>query len=124
MAPEPEGPDEVYRRFERLNRRGLSGGAGGLRKLAETTGKRTLYGAFAVVETAAIVLGLFLDVPFMDTVAFVLPGLLIMFHGGLKARGTSEAEGEPEEESLLDGLRKLLRDRARPLLAGEAPHRG
>lgn len=107
-APEPEGPDEVYRRFQRLNGRGLAGGVGGLRELAQVTGKKAIYGAFVVVETAAIVLGLVFDVPFMDVVALGLPGLLVMFHNG--SRDEDEAPDEPGEKGLLDRIRELLEE--------------
>lgn len=118
MAPAPEGPDEVYRKYERLNRRGLPGNSGGLRKPTEGAGKKTLYGALAVVEVAAIVLGFFFDVPFMDIVAFGLPGLLVMFYSSSKDESTdepgdesrSETGYEPGEESLLDRLLSLLGD--------------
>lgn len=111
-APDPEGPDEVYRRFQRLNGRGVAGGLGGLRELAESGGKKLLYGAFVVVEAAAIVLGLFFDVPFMDIVALGLPGLLVMFHSGSKDE--EESSGEPGEKGLLDRLRELVEDRDEP----------
>lgn len=107
-APEPEGPGEVYRKFERLNGRGVSGRSGRLRELAGGTEKKALYGVFAVVEIAAIVLGLFLDVPFMDIVALGLPGLLIMFHRGSREEAEEETQEKTEEESLPDRLRRLL----------------
>lgn len=111
-APEPEGPDEVYRRFQRLNGRGLVGGAGGLRELVQGAGKKAFYGAFVVVEAAAIVLGLVFDVPFMDIVAFGLPGLLVMFHSG--SRDEDESPDEPGEKGLLDRMRELLEDPDEP----------
>lgn len=111
-APEPEGPDEVYRRFQRLNGRRLAGGAGGPRELAQGAGKKALYGAFVLVETAAIVLGLVFDVPFMDIVALGLPGLLVMFHNGSKDE--EESSDKPGEKGLLDRLRELLEDPEEP----------
>lgn len=117
VAPQPEGPEEVYRRFERLNRRG---GGGGLRGLADAPGKRVLYGAFVVVEAAAIVLGFVLEVPYLDTLALVLPGLLVMFHGGSEDEerdkpGTEEeagagSDGDSGEGGLIGKLLELLGD--------------
>lgn len=95
LAPEPEGPEEVYRRFEHLNRRG---GGGSLRDLVLGSGKKAVYGAFVAVELAAIVLGFLLEVPYLDTLAIVLPGLLVMFHNGSKNDEDKEQNG-PEESA-------------------------
>lgn len=113
-VPEPEGTEEIYRRFERLNRRG---GSRSLRELAGGAGKKTLYGAFAVVEVAAIVLGFFLEVPYLDTVAIVLPGLLVLLHGGSEGKGTDEAG----EETLLE---RILRRFGDPGAPGDGPRPG
>lgn len=126
-APEPEGPEEVYRRFERLNRRGR---AGSLRELAGGAGKKLLYGAFAAVEIAAIVLGFLLDVPYLDTVAIILPGLLVLFHGGSEGEETErpdETEGEPtvekerEKTPVETFLERLLRRFGGPDTPGGGP---
>lgn len=111
MAPEPEGPDEVYRKFERLNRRGGPG-------RPSLSGRKALYGAFAAVELAAIVGGFFLEVPYLDTLAIVLPGLLVLLHGGSKDEEpgrpdetkSEPAAGESEAETPLEALlERLLR---------------
>jgi hypothetical protein len=67
---------------------------------------------FVVVEAAAIVLGLFFDVPFMDVVALGLPGLLVMFHGG--SRDKDGSPDEPEDKGLLERRRELLEDQDEP----------
>lgn len=118
MAPAPEGPEEVYRKFERLNRRG---GARSLRELVGGSDKKMLYGTFVVVEVAAIVLGVFLKVPYLDTVAVALPGLLVLLHGGLKSENEDGSGDEPTEETLPE---KLLRRFGDPDAPGEAPADG
>lgn len=115
-APEPEGPEEVYRKFERLNRRRGSGRP----DLAGLSGRKALYGVFAAVELAAIVGGFLLGVPYLDTLAFVLPGLLLLLPGGSKeepespgeARPASDGENEPETplEDLLERLQRRFGD--------------
>lgn len=113
-APEPEGPEEIYRKFERLNRRRSSG----LPSPSGLSGRKALYGAFAAVELAAIVGGFFLEVPYLDTLAIALPGLLVLLHGGSKDEEPGrpdEAKGEPaagesEAETPLEALlERLLR---------------
>lgn len=102
MAPEPEGPAEVYRKFEhrkfeRLNRRGGPGRP----RLAGLSGRKALYGTFAGVELTAIVGGFFLEIPYLDTLAIVLPGLLVLLHGGSKdeePENQTETEKEPATE--------------------------
>lgn len=102
LAPEPEGPDEIYRRFERMNRRGASGGPGGLLEYLKGTGKKGLYGALAAFEVLALVLGIFFQVPFMDVVALILPGILLALISGSKNEEVDEPDsgsGESLEEA-------------------------
>lgn len=101
VAPEPEGPEEVYRRFERLNRQGP---LGSLRGLAGGLGRKSLYGALAVVEVVAIVLGVFFEVPFMDVLALGLPGLFAMLLGNSKDEPGDETREETFFEKLLGRL--------------------
>lgn len=111
--PEPEGPDEVYRGFESLNRRR----GRGLPGLAGLSGRKAPYGLFAVTEVAAIALGFFLEVPFMDSLAIVLPGLLVLVHGGPKEAEQERPDGkeggpaarEDPETPLGAFLERLLR---------------
>lgn len=110
MAPEPEGPDEVYRKFERLNRRGGPGRP----RLAGLSGRKALYGTFAALELAAIVGGFFFAVPYLDTLAVLLPGLLFLLPGGSGKETDSpeEAESKPaasaEEDQAETPLERLL----------------
>lgn len=99
-APEPEGPEEISRRFQRMNR---PMDLGGLPKRLAGSGKKLLYGALIASEVAAIVLGIFSEVPFMDTLAILLPALLVMFLGDSEQESTSDA---PNEEGFFERLLK------------------
>lgn len=92
-APEPEGPDEVYRRFQRTNRRGVLGGLSSPGERLAGSGKKMLYGALVAVEIVVILLGTFFEVPYMDTLALVLPGLLVVLLGDSKEDEASDEDG-------------------------------
>lgn len=105
LAPEPEGPEEISRRFQRMNRKSK---LGGLREVLSGPGGKKLYGALAAIAgVTAAGLGLFFNVPFMDIVAVALAGSVLSLLGGKKE---SAKDGGPEdgEESTFERLLRRL----------------
>ena len=99
-APEPEGPEEISRRFQRMNRSGIFAS---LRDLAAGMGKKSLYGAFAVVEILLFGLGAFFDIPLMETLAMILLPLFVTYF-----TGSEEERSTPDEDGFFERLLKRL----------------
>ena len=69
-APEPEGPEEISRRFQKMNRSGIFGNP---RDLAGGMGKKSLYGALAVVEILLFGLGAAFEIQPVSYTHLTLP---------------------------------------------------
>lgn len=112
-APEPEGPEEISRRFQKMNRSGV---LGKLRDLAGGMGKKSLYGAFAILEILLFGLGAFFEIPFMETIAMILLPLFVTYF-----TGSEDDQSGSDENNFLERLLKRLGD---PLNDDDPRHTG
>ena len=112
-APEPEGPEEISRRFQKMNRSGV---LGKLRDLAGGIGKKSLYGAFAILEILLFGLGAFFEIPFMETIAMILLPLFVTYF-----TGSEDDQSGSGENNFLERLLKRLGD---PLNDDDPRHTG
>lgn len=110
-APEPEGPEEISRRFQKMNRSGI---LGNLRDLAGGLGKKSLYGAFAVVEVLLFGLGAFFEIQLMETLAMILLPLFVTYF-----TGSEDEQSGKDEDNFLERLLKRFGDP----LNDDDPHR-
>lgn len=110
-APEPEGPKEISRRFQKMNRSGVFAN---LRDLAGGLGKKSLYGAFAVVEILLFGLGAAFEIPFMETIAMILLPLFVTYFTGSEDEQTGS-----DEDNFFERLLKRLGDPS----GDDDPHR-
>lgn len=101
-APEPEGPEEISRRFQKMNRSGVFGK---LRDLAGGIGKKSLFGAFAVVEILLFGLGAAFEIPFMETIAMILLPLFVTYF-----TGSEDEQSGQDEDNFLERLLKRFGD--------------
>lgn len=112
-APKPEGPEEISRRFQKMNRSGV---LGKLRDLAGGMGKKSLYGAFAILEILLFGLGAFFEIPFMETIAMILLPLFVTYF-----TGSEDDQSGSGENNFLKRLLKRLGD---PLNDDDPRHTG
>lgn len=82
-----------------------SGTLGALRDLAAGMGKKSLYGAFAVVEILLFGLGSAFEIPFMETLAMILLPLFVTYF-----TGSEEEKSGPDEDNFLERLLKRFGD--------------
>lgn len=112
-APKPEGPEEISRRFQKMNRSGIFGN---LRDLAGGMGKKSLYAAFAILEILLFGLGAAFEIPFMETIAMILLPLFVTYF-----TGSEDDQSGSDEDGFFERLLKRFGD---PLnAADDDPHR-